>query len=265
MEGQGRGTLHLHLLLWLLYALGPAELFAKLREPDFVRRFFVWLDSLIVQHVPTRSTEPRDSANAKQILSSAQRLCERPHDPAGPDFAADVKDCLASIVPAVQLHSRQHTSTCFKFGDECRFRYPRDLVDGSHMDEQHLIKLARSHPWVVGFVPLILYCCRCNMDIRALFSGRDALSVIRYVTDYVTKPQKKFDKTFPVIAAAVRTLETRPEFKALDRNSAAAAPDIARRMVVRCLNKLAGESLKSGPEVAASCWDCRTTTAPRAS
>lgn len=149
------------------------------------------------------------------------------------------------------MHSEQHRPTCFKYGDQCRMGYPREIVEETFLNEKHLLKLSRSHPWVVPFIRRILYCCRCNMDGRYLASGRDAVAVSRYTTDYVTKPQKRFENTFPVVATAIRTLETRADFNSIDRSTPAGAQDAARRMVIRCLNKLAGESLKCGPEVAA--------------
>jgi hypothetical protein len=181
-EFQGRGTPHLHLLLWLLHGPGPGELFDRLTNPEFALRFFAWLDELICQHLPT---PPPNAANETR-LTADQRCCQRPLDPSDARFEADVADCLATLVPAVQMHSEKHRPTCFKYGDTCRMGYPREIVEQTSINDKHLLQLARSHPWIVPFHRIISYCCKCNTDERFVLSGRDAVNITRYVTDYVT-------------------------------------------------------------------------------
>ena len=53
VEEQNRGSLHLHVLLWLHDSPGPVELFAKLEtDPMFRRRFLAYYDEVICESLP---------------------------------------------------------------------------------------------------------------------------------------------------------------------------------------------------------------------
>jgi len=53
VEEQGRGSLHLHVLLWLHDSPGPVELFARLEaDPSFNIRFMQYFDDTICESLP---------------------------------------------------------------------------------------------------------------------------------------------------------------------------------------------------------------------
>ena len=67
----------------------------------------------------------------------------------GPDFDDEFHQMLAADSSAVarktQIHSSNHTATCFKYRrgkDACRFGMPRDLRPQSEVDDLGVIHLA---------------------------------------------------------------------------------------------------------------------------
>jgi len=78
-------------------------------------------------------------------------------DPHNPEFEERMHIEVSDIVRARQMHSQHHTPTCFKYGSgQCRLRFPRTLIDESHMDpETGVIHIQRDHTWLNGFNPWI--------------------------------------------------------------------------------------------------------------
>lgn len=53
VEAQKKGTLHLHLVLWLLHALLPHDFISKLEQDiDYRKRVFAWIWDCIKQSLP---------------------------------------------------------------------------------------------------------------------------------------------------------------------------------------------------------------------
>ncbi|TFK59775.1 hypothetical protein BDN72DRAFT_780304, partial [Pluteus cervinus] len=74
-----------------------------------------------------------------------------------------------------------------KFG-KCRARFPRQLVEETHVDEDsHGLILKKKEAWINTVTPVLTYLCRCNTDVSSLKSGTAAEGIIRYATDYITK------------------------------------------------------------------------------
>jgi hypothetical protein len=63
-----------------------------------------------------------------------------------------------------QLHLKNHTATCFKYGcwdfskTPCCFGMPHDIVEASKIDENGVIHLAHNHAWVNPWNPAIASC-----------------------------------------------------------------------------------------------------------
>ena len=81
VESQGRGRLHIHMLIWLKNGYGPTELLENCRkDPDFAAKVFRWYDDVFSQSIP-EGTHPFDRSNA---LYSRQPVMSRPRDPMDP-------------------------------------------------------------------------------------------------------------------------------------------------------------------------------------
>lgn len=51
VENQGRGSLHLHMLLWLNHSYSPSDLREKIKNKDFRDRLIEYLEDIIKEDV----------------------------------------------------------------------------------------------------------------------------------------------------------------------------------------------------------------------
>lgn len=125
---------------------------------------------------------------------------------------------------------------------------PRELFATTIIDpDSGEIRMRRSHPMINNFNQSIICACRCNMDIKFIWSGSDAKALAYYCTDYITKTSLSFHDTFSLVQKAIEPT---------DSISIAENPvDKARRLVLRCYNSLASQQELSGVQVATYLMD----------
>ena len=185
-----------------------------------------------------------------------------PH-PSSPHFAARFRADVRQLVESSNIH--QHSDTCYKYynasrGDKknCRMRMPRKLVLTSSIDPTtgH-IAMRRSHPLVNNFNEYLISACRCNMDIKFIWTGSDAKALVYYITDYVTKMNLSFHDTFALIQKSVTTFRN-----FANQTDGENAFERSRKLVLRCYNTLASQQELSGALVASYLmnWDDHYTT-----
>ena len=130
----------------------------------------------------------------------------------------------------------------------CRMRMPRETFAISTIDPASgEIRMRRTHPMINNFNVSIICVCRCNMDIKFVWSGTDAKALVYYCTDYITKTSLSFHDTFSLVQKAVRGNEN----SSATENSV----DKARKLVLRCYNSLASQQELSGVQVATYLMD----------
>lgn len=90
------------------------------------------------------------------------------------------------------MHKCKVNGTCFKYSKDgecaiCRFRFPKQMIECTYIDDQGKVHLKRDSRWVNNYHPLLLACLNCNIDIKQILIGEDCKGLIYYVTDYITK------------------------------------------------------------------------------
>jgi hypothetical protein len=127
-------------------------------------------------------------------------------------------------------------------------RMPREMFPMTTIDpESGEIRMRRSHPMINNFNQSIICVCRCNMDIKFIWSGTDAKALVYYCTDYITKTNLSFYDTFSLVQKAVGPNHD----NIVTENSV----DKARKMVLRCYNSLASQQELSGVQAATYLMD----------
>ena len=125
---------------------------------------------------------------------------------------------------------------------------PRELFSMTIIDpDSGEIRMRRSHPMINNFNQSIICVCRCNMDIKFIWSGTDAKALVYYCTDYITKTNLSFHDTFCLIQKAVRPSD--------NCSNTENCVDKARRLVLRCYNSLASQQELSGVQVSTYLMD----------
>jgi len=77
-------------------------------------------------------------------------------------------------------------------------------VEQAQFTSDGRIALRRMSHWINGFNPWFLAALRCNHDIKHMWGNYvDQLAALFYMTNYMTKQNKKLLNMFPLIEAAV--------------------------------------------------------------
>lgn len=127
-------------------------------------------------------------------------------------------------------------------------RFPRAKVENSSIDpDSGEVKLKRTHEWLNNYNDTIISACRCNMDIKYIFSGKDAKALCYYITDYVTKSNLSFYDIFSLVHKAVKTFEEQQNGITNQEND---MHDRSRQMILKCYNAIASKNELSGVQVA---------------
>ncbi|KAJ7122515.1 hypothetical protein C8R43DRAFT_899820 [Mycena crocata] len=255
-EAQNRGSLHMHMLIWLEGALSPKVIQEKVMTNEyFKQQLFSWMESIIKHELPpeTYSLEPK-SPEALQ----KKCLLGRPPHPDDPHFDSLWPQFLRDVLEAVgQIH--EHSQTCFKkipysmnrLDDRdrdqlCRFNYPFDLVPETSMDENGKITLKREHDRVVGYNPTISGSFQCNIDVKFVGSGMLALALAFYMTMYAAKLTLDSAVIMSALATAMQSLSN------VNNPIADVSPEDerCRKLLLKTLNQINGRRELSGQQVA---------------
>ncbi|CAF4403075.1 unnamed protein product, partial [Rotaria magnacalcarata] len=273
VENQGRGSLHLHILMWLDHDLTPSQLKESVKNEEFRNGLLGYLEDIIKQDlsnfdfdtsetdVPERQHTHIISNNECAISTTESNtsklipLIMPTPKPSMPNFALHFKNDIVQLVNSNNIH--KHTITCYKYSKKyenptCRMRMPRRIENVSSINiESGEIKLKRLHETINNFNEYIISACRSNMDIKYIFSGSDAKALVYYITDYVTKSNLSFHDTFSLVLKAIQSLEKQK----LNIDAAVNAEEKSRRLVLRCYNTLASQQELSGVQVASYLMD----------
>ncbi len=188
VETQDRGSLHLHLLVWVLGGLNPSEFKEKLKLKKFRSLLLKYLDSIIHCDFndliePTENSEMHPCCKSTDYITNDMRIKKNLDE-----FLQDVYE--------VGKESAIHVCkpTCFKYNSkECRHGYGlknvgKALQEYSLIDDKGNIHLKRAEGFVNEFNWIIQAGLRCNHDIK--FIGKSissSLACVYYITNYVTK------------------------------------------------------------------------------
>lgn len=202
VETQGRGTLHVHFLIWLDGNLSPQALRDRMAsDPEYKARLFAWMEDIIKNHLPNQTEvvqEPEGQPLKKpgHGLRINPQLQEVPFsgDLTDKEFVAQMDEVVTALVKEVSWH--EHNFTCWKYlkrweprdDAHCRMRidgstHPETTID----PETESIVLKRLHPRINSHNDFITYLFRCNSDWKYIGSGELAKALVFYMTDYMTK------------------------------------------------------------------------------
>ena len=135
VEEQGRGTLHLHMVLWVSWYNSPTDLHQRMQfDEQFKQNVLDYLSSIIKQQSPETcsSFACHTSSDQEDPITTDKYavLVQRPPNPNNSNLDAKLETDVTKLVSFVNTHS--HSFTCFKFNHkECRFGFPRDIVEQS--------------------------------------------------------------------------------------------------------------------------------------
>ncbi|CAM2727279.1 unnamed protein product [Rotaria socialis] len=204
VDSQGRGSFHLHLLIWLKHEYTPAQLKENIQNQDFRDNLLKYLEDVVKEDLDLFQNEANDGTSTRSdikvsiqetdsITNEVVPACLSTPNPASGDFHRIFFKDVVRLVETSNIH--KHSTTCYKYSKgksdtskTYRMRMPRVLGKTTNIDlSTGQITMRRSHPWINNFNEWLISACQSNMDIKFIWSGNDAKALVYYITDYVTK------------------------------------------------------------------------------
>jgi hypothetical protein len=148
---------------------------------------------LTLENAPKELRCTFQTCNGKHFINYGSMT---PPDSSDPSFFNKLVNDVHKIVSKVQCHTC--STRCFKKCKPgctkiCCAGYGTDnarpIVPETHINEKGELAHKRTHPTVNNYHPVMISCLRCNMDIKLIFSGTHARSIVYYITDYQVKKQ----------------------------------------------------------------------------
>ncbi|KAJ6597604.1 hypothetical protein DFH09DRAFT_903956, partial [Mycena vulgaris] len=255
VEAQVRGSLHLHILIWIDGApASPLDMKERMNsDPDFKQKLAKWYDDLICQSFP-KDTVPYVVAEGtpKQLP-----VLSRPLDPKSSNYEQKRDQQHRDLCENTGL-VHEHNATCFKHiprrihslvdpDTDCRFELPRPLVSETHFDEDGDLVIRCENGRLNGHNPTATLCLGCNTDLKQTASGPVAMAMVEYMLNYTVKLQLDTSIVFSSLCASIQALQNDPPKDAdgeIDRS------EMSRLMMVKATNKLVGKRELTGQQTA---------------
>ncbi len=207
VEQQGRLTLHIHLLVWIVNSLSPQEIRNRIMDPtsDFQKKMIEYLESThtgeyvdsdldtVKEDVDERELVPGYVKPTKLLPIPPPAFCDCIKDNCVnckqyTDWKEDYKSTLNDVIFRVNKHACSKNNCLKNIYNMCKARFPRQIFDSSMVDPQTgAICMKHKETMLNTFNPIMPYLQRCNSDTTSLLSGTAIKSTISYVTDYITK------------------------------------------------------------------------------
>ena len=238
VEAQGRGTLHLHMLLWLKGCPSSIEMKEKLSNEDFRAKIRAFISANIRADVG-------DPTGAKVLtIPPLKRVAfSRPLDPRLPNYDEEHGEREKKLARTVQVH--QCGNGCLKYikgWAQCKRKAPFQLSSSDWVDENRNWGPKRTFGFFNNWNPEILQSFRANNDIKLLTNGAAMKNIAWYITNYVAKKQHASSNTSALLA---KTLAFHHTDEKKTQNIAA----MNKKLIQRCGNTLSWQQEVSAPEV----------------
>ena len=218
VEQQGRLTLHLHSLLWLVAALTPQEIRERIMAGDgkFQQELVQYLEDIISGgfHGETMSTMKDKVENSlnkdstKMIPTPPSTFCTCSGSCTNEDCYEQWQEHFHATANEIIYKSNRHSCRsggCKKHPNAlCKARFPRPCFEETIIDNQGHVEVKHHETWLNTFCLILSYLIRCNSDVTSLLSGTSIKAVIAYVTDYITKTPLKSHVMFDIIQGVLQ-------------------------------------------------------------
>jgi hypothetical protein len=201
VESQGRGSLHLHLLVWLCHTPTSDELAELFKSEEFRGRVQAYIKANLRAYLP--GLESLESVKA--IPVEGDIAYSRPPNPNNPNYHEELADFELRLARNEQVHTcklRRCLLPDKDGGYRCKRRAPFRCADEDFVTETGEWGSKRLYAYINGWIPGVLICGRCNNDGKFLTNGADTKNITFYVTSYTAKKQGKNHNISAVITQA---------------------------------------------------------------
>ncbi|KAI9057349.1 hypothetical protein FKP32DRAFT_1615465 [Trametes sanguinea] len=213
VESQGRGTLHLHMLVWLANTPPADEIPRLFQQADFRNRVKTYIAANIRAYLP--GLESAESTRA--VPKEANIAYNRPINPYSEEHASDSKAFELKLARSQQVHTCKLRRCQFfdKSGKlVCKRRAPFEYAEDDFANADGRWGPKRLFQFVNAWNPAILLNVRCNNDIKLLTNGEETKNITFYVSSYASKKQGRNYNMSSIMASgfAFDAKHQRPEY-----------------------------------------------------
>ncbi|KAF8804157.1 hypothetical protein BYT27DRAFT_7302151 [Phlegmacium glaucopus] len=239
VEAQGRGSLHLHLLLWLAGAPTALELKRALANVTFREKIKHYISKTIRADLDGKEREE------VMAMKKVDAVCySRPLDPRNPSDVRSRKTAELDIARMTQLHKCSYAN-CLKIVKGravCKRRAPFPLAVDDWVDSVGRWGPRRLCGYLNNWNPPLLMSIRSNHDIKLIMNGGETSVLTWYITNYASKKQQRSSNVSALLAKRVA-------FHLVEERRRRDLTDVNKRLIQRCANTLTRDREFSGPEI----------------
>ena len=185
-EAQGRGTLHMHMIIWLVGSLTASKMQQALRTESFRDR--------VKNYIKANIKADLDGADESKIngMPRVPALSySRPVDPReeGSDRQAHIFEM--QLAKAVQ-HHKCRKEACLvvkKSRVRCKRCAPFPLSEHDYVNENGEWGPKRTYSYINNWNPPLMQCVWANQNIKLITNGSETRDIAFYISLYVAKRQ----------------------------------------------------------------------------
>ena len=239
VEAQGRGTLHLHMLLWLTDAPTGLEMKTALRSEQFRAKLISFIRTSIRASIGDMTHEQVTTMPTTSAVSYS-----RPSDPtsASKDEADKAEK---KLVRALQYH-KCTLAACLQIikGQlRCKRRAPFPKADTDWVKDTGEWGPKRLCAFLNSWNPTIMRTIRANHDIKLIIGGDGQTATLTYyITNYATKKQQNSSNASALLAKRLAFIK-QEERRQTDLNK------LNKKLIQSCANCLSRDREFSAPEI----------------
>ena len=237
VETQGRGSLHLHMLIWLKDAPPATVMREALRSDRFRDKIRRYIRTTIHADI-----QGKDDEETKQLPKAPEVSYSRTINPI--TNPVESKDQGHQLARAVQYHKCSVLTCLRKIKDryQCKRRAPFQCAIDAWVKDNGEWGPKRLCAYLNNWNPALLICLRSNHDIKIMLNGSGTHVLTFYITNYATKKQKESSNVSALLA---KTLA----FHKQQEKHETDIQRINKLLLQRCSNSLARDREFSAPEV----------------
>lgn len=188
VEAQGRGTIHLHLIMWLADAPNTDEMVSMLDTEEFREKMKKYIQSMICADLPGIKNEE----DVKRVKKVPHLAYSRPPDPSSATYLEELRTMEHDLARSQQVHTCK-TSTCLNRNRKgklvCKRRAPFTLSDDHFVEKDGKWGVRRLYGYLNSWCPNLTCQLRANHDLKVTTNGADTRDGAFYITSYATKKQ----------------------------------------------------------------------------
>lgn len=238
VEAQGRGSLHLHLLLWLEGAPTASEMRHALNSDSFRERIKEYINKTI-----RADLDGKNNAEVLAIPKVDAVSYSRPLNPRECDDQT-VKQKEQDIARVTQYHQCSYAN-CLKVvkgRTVCKRKAPFPLAQDNWVDKDGGWGPKRLCAFLNNWNLPLLLILRANHDTKLIMNGGETNVLTWYITNYASKKQQRTSNVSALLAKHVA-------FHTVEERRRSDVSDINKRLIQRCANTLTRDREFSGPEI----------------